>query len=322
VYPLLVLALVLPFVWWHTASLERAREDLERKVAEQTSELQRQKHQLETYNRELIQTNKQLRRAIEEKSELLGVAAHDLKNPLFGIRALSEIVLENEALSDKGGRKVNLIRESADESLHLIDELLASAAGSAQAQLDAEPVDLGALAQWVVHGFEPQAERKEQRLQCSVAADECVVEGDKRRLREALSNLVSNAVKYSPPGEPIDVFVERASDVVTVAVVDAGPGLSVQDQRRMFAPFQRLTPSPTGGESSSGLGLYIVKQVVELHEGQVTVESALGEGSTFTLSFPAVEVDADAVPEVSPPDVESPPADDGQAQEQLEEDHA
>lgn len=300
VYAALVLILVTVFIWWRTSYLERRREQLEREVANRTNEVRDQKRQLEDYNRELLRTNEKLRHTIEEKSELLGVAAHDLKNPLFGIRALSEIVLENEDLSQQAERKLNLIRESAEASLHLIDELLASAANSDQASLDEEPVDLAALVQWIVRSFEPQAERKEQDLHCSVPDSACVVDGDKRKLQEAISNLVSNALKYSPPGETVDVFVRRRNKTVDVAVEDDGPGLSDMDQERMFAPFQRLSPTPTGGESSSGLGLYIVQQIASLHDGCIKVDSSLGEGSTFTLRLPASTPDTRPVPEVNP----------------------
>jgi signal transduction histidine kinase len=300
----LLLVLLILLVRRRTASLERRRERLERTVAERTDEVRRQKDQLETYNRELLRTNEQLRRTIEEKSKLLGVAAHDLKNPLFGIRALSEIVLENEDLSSRAKRKLTLIQESADDTLHLIDDLLASAASSARTNVASAPVDVAALAQWVVRSFEPQAERKDQTLRCSVPEAACVVTGDKRKLREAIGNLVSNALKYSPRGEAVDVRVRRDDEAVRVVVSDDGPGLSEVDQERMFAPFQRLSPTPTGGESSSGLGLYIVKQVVELHEGNIDVESELGEGSTFMLRLPATAPDAESVPETDPQPLE------------------
>ena len=301
IFLLVALALIGGFVYWRTSYLERIRDRLEQQVAERTSEVQRQKHQLTVYNRELLRTNDQLRRTVEEKSKLLGVAAHDLKNPLFGIRALSEIVLENEELGPRVARKMNLIRESADEAMTLIDDLLASAASSARTEADTELVDLGSLAQWVVHSFDPHAQRKDQDLHCSVADEGCVVQGSKRKLREAISNLVSNALKYSPPGETVDVFVNRRNGRVEIAVEDDGPGLSEADQQRMFAPFQRLTPNPTGEESSSGLGLYIVKQVVDVHDGEIEVDSTLGEGSTFRVLFPVAE--ADSVPEADPSEI-------------------
>jgi signal transduction histidine kinase len=297
--------LVALLVRWRTDGLERRREELEETVAARTREVQRQKQQLEMYNRELLRINETLRQTIEEKSRLLGMAAHDLKNPLFGIRALSEILLEREPLSEKSERKLTLIRDSADETLRLIEDLLATAATSGQTERPHQAVDLAALAQWVVRSFEPQAERKDQALFCDVPTDaHCVVEGDKRKLREAVANLVSNALKYSPPGEEVQVHVDRRDGQVQVAVVDSGPGLSENDRQRLFAPFQRLSAEPTGGESSSGLGLYIVKQVADLHEGTVDVETEVGAGSTFTLVLPATAPTSASVPEAEPTDLQ------------------
>lgn len=286
-----------------TATLERERENLEGLVHQRTEEVRTQKQTLETYNRELLRTNETLRQTVEEKSKLLGTAAHDLKNPLFGIRALSEIVLESDDLPPKHERKLTLIRESADETLTLIDNLLASAANSARSEIDTRNIDVAALTQWVVRSFEPQAQRKEQSLLCSVSEGNCVVWGDKRKLREAIGNLVSNALKYSPPGEAVEVAIGRRDNTVQVAVSDDGPGLSASDLERMFAPFQRLSAEPTGGEGSSGLGLYIVKQIADLHDGIIDVETALGDGSTFTLILPATSPDTAPTPETDPADL-------------------
>jgi len=297
--------LVVLFVRWRTKALERRRRELEETVAERTREVQRRKRQLEVYNRELLRTNEALRQTIEEKSRLLGVAAHDLKNPLFGIRALSEILLETGGGPEKGERKLTLIRDSADDTLRMIEDLLATAATSEQTERAHQAVDLAALVQWVVRSFDPQADWKDQPLSCDVQTDApCVVEGDKRKLREAVANLVSNALKYSPPGTEVEVHVDRRGDEVQVAVVDSGPGLSELDQQRLFAPFQRLSAEPTGGEGSSGLGLYIVKQIIDTHEGTIDVATELGEGSTFTLLLPAITPTSAPVPETDPATLE------------------
>lgn len=293
--------LVALLIRWRMEALDRRREELEETVAERTREVQRRKRQLEVYNRELLRTNEALQQTIEEKSRLLGMAAHDLKNPLFGIRALSEILLEMERLPEKSERKLTLIRDSADDTIRLIEDLLATAATSEQTQRAHQAVDLAALAQWVVRSFDPQADWKDQTLSCDVQADApCVVEGNKRTLREAVVNLVSNALKYSPPEAEVEVHVGRRDDQVQVAVVDSGPGLSEVDRQRLFAPFQRLSAEPTGGESSSGLGLYIVKQIIDTHEGTIDVVTELGEGSTFTVLLPAITPTSAPVPETDP----------------------
>lgn len=247
-----------------------------------------QTRQAERHARELARTNTILREKVQEKTALLEAASHDLKNPFFGIRALSEIVLENERLHSSDERKIRLIRNSAAEALQHIDDLLRSAAETRKGSANLTVLDATDLVQWVVQGFAPQAEWKGQHLRCAVDDAPCDVKGDQRQLREAVSNLVSNALKYAPSGARIDVVVERRGEEVRIAVTDEGPGLSEKDQERMFAPFQRLSPEPTGGESASGLGLYLLKQIVERHEGRVEVVSARGEGSTFALLLPAV----------------------------------
>ncbi|MFO8098242.1 MAG: HAMP domain-containing sensor histidine kinase [Salinibacter sp.] len=295
IYTVAGLALLAGYLQWHVAVSNRDRLYFEQVLSNWAAEVRRQNRQLEAYNRELIHTNRRLRDAVEEKSRLLGVAVHDLKNPLFGVRALSEIVLETEPLSDRARRKLDLIRQSAQETLELINDLMDSAAEVTDGRIHHAPVDMSALAQRVVKSFCPQAERKEQSLRCSVPNVPCVVDGDQPKLRGAMNNLVSNALKYAPPGTAVDVTVAQNGDQVRIAVTDQGPGLSMHDQKRLFEPFLRLGPEPTGDEMSSGLGLYIVKQITDLHGGDVEVDTTLGEGSTFTLTLPALDAETRSV---------------------------
>ena len=286
-YALLGIAIVAGAVRWRSAQLEARARELEARIAERTVEVKEQAERLEAYNNELQQTNVALQEALEQKSELLGIAAHDLKNPLFGIRGLTEILLERDTLDEGMRRKLDLIHDSADETLTLINDLLESvAASSGQVQLDMERLNMVAAGEWVVHRFEAQAEDKGQTLTFSAKHPDCPVRADQRRLREAMNNLVSNAIKYSPYDSTICVEVDRDGDQAAFTVRDEGPGLSEDEQQNVFQPFQRLSPEPTGGEASSGLGLYIVQQLVELHDGAVRVESEEGVGSAFTLAIP------------------------------------
>jgi signal transduction histidine kinase len=114
-----------------------------------------------------------------------------------------------------------------------------------------------------------------------------LIEGDYDRLWEALDNLVNNAIKYTPPGGDIDIVVKPNSQEALIEVRDSGLGLSPQDLGRLFGRFARLSAQPTGGESSTGLGLSIVKKIVDLHGGSVRAESPGPQrGSTFTVSLP------------------------------------
>jgi signal transduction histidine kinase len=132
------------------------------------------------------------------------------------------------------------------------------------------------------------AANKAQSLRFTPEAEgTCIVEGDEARLRDSIDNLVTNAIKYSPPGKPILIAVRRQNDQVTVSVTDEGPGLTPEDRSKLFRKFQRLSPQPTAGESSTGLGLSVTKEIIEMHGGTIRVESEPGKGSTFTIELPS-----------------------------------
>lgn len=259
------------------------------------------------YDEELYRTNRRLRESLDEKKDLLAATVHDLKTPFLGIQRLSEIVLESEELTDSGQRKLELIRSSAIDGLDHVDALLDRSTTQSEEATDVEPVDLAALAEWVVRAFQPHAEHKAQGLRLDASGESCVIEGSELKLREAMGNIVSNALKYTPPGGMIDVSVVRDGETVRFSVADDGPGLSEDDQDGLFAPFQKLGPEPTGEESSSGLGLYLTKRIVDSHDGKIEVESTEGEGSTFALVFPAEPPDATA-PSVGVRDGEEVPS--------------
>lgn len=286
------LALAVVLVWavgWGVYKLMQRNERLEQLVDQRTAHIQLQARQLARYNAELIRSNKVLQQTMDEKSKVLGVAAHDLKNSVFGIRALIEVMMEEDAKTDKEARRLSLIHNSAQKAMELINNLLSSAASSVHGDLDRQPVDVNAMTELITHSFADQAKRKDQTLTCTVAESNVLVEGDEDRLREAINNLVSNAVKYAPIGSDIRLHVTDTESEVYIAVSDEGPGLSPHEQEGLFTPFKRLSPEPTGNEGSSGLGLYIVKQIVKRHNGTVEVDSTKGEGSTFTIVLPRVE---------------------------------
>ncbi|MFB6230396.1 MAG: sensor histidine kinase [Salinibacter sp.] len=223
---------------------------------------------------------------MEESLRQHSSVTHELKNPLLAIERLASMVLERETVSEDARRKLELIRDSAEEASSYLEEIDVSPAASGPEEIAAEPVDVGDLARRVVESFQVHAEYKGQDLRCTVAGEECVVVGDAVRLREAMNNLVSNALKYSPRGERIDVRVEQADGAVRFSVSDNGPGLEEDEQEQLFEPFRQAGPEPTAGEGSSGLGLYVVKQVAERHGGTVELETAKGSGSTFVLELP------------------------------------
>jgi signal transduction histidine kinase len=152
-----------------------------------------------------------------------------------------------------------------------------------------EPVDIAALVSDVADANQPLAVNKQQSITVS-APQNIVTMCDTDRIREAIDNLVSNAIKYSPIGGKIAVVVTHEEDNTVIRVADEGAGLSPEDLGRLFGRFQRLSAKPTAGESSTGLGLSIVKRIIDMHGGEVAANSdGPGKGSTFTIVLPATE---------------------------------
>ena len=267
--------------------LQQTNAGLERRVVERTAELIRA-------NRRLDLQRSDLRRANSLKTEILGTIAHDLKNPLAVILGRAEML--SDLIDMQGDREqmraqVQHVRASAKGLTTMIDSLMADAMNDAlDISLRREPVDLAGLAREVCEADRPLADAKGQTLVCD-GPDELFLCGDAERLREALDNLVSNAIKYSPAGGAITVRVSREPGPrgaeLVCAVADHGPGLSPEDSTRVFGRFQRLSAKPTGGENSTGLGLSIVRRIAELHGGRATAESAgPGLGAVFAIRFP------------------------------------
>jgi signal transduction histidine kinase len=264
--------------------LQEANANLEQRVFQRTSELFRA-------NQRLAAQRATLRRANEFKSEMLGTVAHDLKNPLGVILGRTEILTDLLAMDplpiEPMRIQVGHVRDSAKRLTTMVDDLIVEAMNDAlDITIRGEPLDFAALVAEVVAANRPLAERKQQAIVLA-GRSSLVLNGDQERLREAIDNLIGNAVKYSPQGGRIDVTVTSERGEAVCSVEDRGPGLSPEDKARLFGRFQRLSAKPTAGEGSTGLGLSIVKRIAELHGGHVAAESpGPGLGSVFTLSIP------------------------------------
>jgi signal transduction histidine kinase len=151
------------------------------------------------------------------------------------------------------------------------------------------PSEVAPLLNTVLETQRPRATAKQQTIRLEGETAPVTVLVDPSLTVQALENLVSNAVKYSPSGKDIFVRLERQAQTARVEVQDQGPGLSAEDQKKLFGKFARLSAKPTGGEHSTGLGLSIVKKMVEAMHGQVWCESQLGHGATFIVELPIVQ---------------------------------
>ena len=234
---------------------------------------------LEASNAELVRLN-------QEKNDFLGIAAHDLKNPLtvvIGTASLLKVIRDDT----KKEQLISNIVGAGTRMLHLIKNLLdVNAIEQGRFTSNLERCDLHALVTECVENNLPGATRKEIRLQIETTAA-CWAQADRNATMQILDNLLSNAVKYSPLKTTVHVQTNVAGPVVRVSVRDEGPGISGEDQAKMFGKFTRLSAKPTAGESSNGLGLSIVKRLAEAMSGTVRCESQLGEGAAFILEMPA-----------------------------------
>lgn len=238
----------------------------------------------------LKRSNADLQRADRFKTELLGIAAHDLKNPLASIRALARLLAETPEASKSVVETAHHMESVAEEMLGLVHELLETAAlEGAKLTLNLSLVDLSEVVSAAVTDWQPTAQRKKQRIEIR-ASDSAVVKADVGRFRQVLGNLLGNALKFSPPGTTVTVDTEVAGSAAVVVISDEGPGLTEADIARAFHRFQRLSARPTGGESSTGLGLWIVKEIVALHQGRVWITSeGPGKGAQVHVALPLAE---------------------------------
>ena len=237
----------------------------------------------------------ELRRALENNKEILGITAHDLKNPLGGIIGLTGMLIEDiSTVKDRGLREESLqnlgmLKETAEGMLNTVKELLDRHRDGLPAKLNFEEVDLNLVARIVTNWNRQQANKKAIQLNFRQARDSVRVAIDVSAMQRVIDNLISNAIKYSPVGKRVWVEIVPMELTVVLNVRDEGPGLTEEDKTRVFGKLNRLSAKPTGGEHSSGLGLYIVKKLVGEHNGSVGVDSEHGKGATFWIKLPLVQ---------------------------------
>lgn len=267
--------------------LQEANTQLEDRVAQRTRALTQA-------NKRLSAQWLRLQRANGFKNEILGTVAHDLKNPLGVIMGRTEMLTEliaTGASKDGVTTQIEHIRDAARRLTSMVDHLISDAMADAfDITIRRESVDVAALVHEVVEANQPLAQNKQQIISVSAPAHLATM-CDIDRIREAIDNLLSNAIKYSPIGGRIAVEIADNGAGVVISIGDQGAGLSPEDLSRLFGRFQRLSAKPTAGESSTGLGLSIVKRIVDMHGGEVTAKSdGPGKGSTFTIVLPRAEL--------------------------------
>ncbi len=250
-------------------------------------ELSRVNNELVNLHRDLHLKNAELERLNEIKNQFMGMAAHDLRSPLGNINSISEFLEKrSENLTDTQKRFVNHIKEQSSFMLHLVNELLdVSAIESGQVQLNKTSEDITRLIENNINLNKGLAEKKNINIHFSTKLDTLYLQVDKNKIEQVLTNLLTNAIKYSNPDTEISVHLEKKDNHALIEVKDQGLGIKQAEISSLFKPFQKTSTASTQGEKSTGLGLYITKRIVEAHNGTIKVESKVGVGSSFIITL-------------------------------------
>ncbi len=242
------------------------------------------------HNQETLETFHKLHELNELKNRFLGMAVHDLRNPINGIMGFSEMLaeeLKQQGAADQA-ELAEFIHSASTQMLLLVNDLLdVSVIESGKLDLKPEHLDLAALVRERARFLSITATARKIHIRTEIPGS-FLVSCDGRRIAQVLDNLLSNALKFSPAGSEVTVFLERDGADAVVCVGDQGPGVPQSQQHRLFQYFSRIDSKPADNKQGTGLGLAIVKKIVETHKGRVWVESAPGNGARFFFSIPAL----------------------------------
>jgi signal transduction histidine kinase len=236
----------------------------------------------------------EVQEAVRIRDQFFSIASHELKTPLtslMGYSRLLQSLAQRDNLTEREQRGIRIITEQTDRLSRLINALLdISRIRMGRLSIEQTAVDIAALTQRVVE--EVQVMLEQHTLTLELPAQPLIVDGDMLRLEQVLQNLIQNAIKYSPEGGSIEVRLEQQDDHASIAVSDHGIGIAPEALSEMFQPFYRAPNAATQQIVGMGIGLYVVKEIVTLHGGEVDVESQEGAGSTFTVRLPLAPVAA------------------------------
>jgi len=244
-------------------------------ITKMHEEVQRQKEELLTLN--------------NEKNNLIGIVAHDLKSPLNQIKGLISLIkMTSTSLDEETLGYIGMIDQSTTRLNNMIAKILDVEAIEAKSiNLTIEQINLSEIVHMIHERFKQEAQQKSIVLHTKIER-EVLAEVDKAYVDQIFQNLFSNAIKFSPANKNIVISLCVINDKAVFEIKDEGPGLTEDDKKMLFGKYQKLSAKPTGNETSTGLGLSIVKKFVESMHGEIWCESAPKQGASFFVSFPAI----------------------------------
>lgn len=226
----------------------------------------------------------ELKQSSQEKDRILRTVAHDLRNPIGGIASLTQVMMDDD-FSDEQKELITLIKETSNNSLELINEIL-EVTNSGTSQLNKELVDINSILSKSVELLRFKAAEKGQKIKLELLNKPEDLLISREKIWRVIGNLISNAIKFSAPGQTIFVKATIVTNELRISVKDAGIGIPANVQDKVFNMFTEAKRPGTAGEKSFGLGLSISKQIIENHSGKIWLESDGKTGTTFYISLP------------------------------------
>lgn len=284
---ILVIILIFAFaflglVWWNS----RRNRMIGTKLAEQNSFIYQQRDEIQKQNQDLVATNETLQALDQEKTTLMNIVAHDLKAPLNRILGLCQLMELDGEVSKQQMDYLQMLKKSTQSGLDLITDLLDVNELEAKREPHMERLDLAAICRDRIQHYELLASPKSIRVALAQGVNNPIV-SDPSYLIRIMDNLVTNAIKFSPSNSDVTLSTVLLDHRLVISVSDHGPGFSDEDKKYLFQKFRKLSARPTGGESSNGLGLAIIKILVDRLQGAIELRTQPGKGSTFVVSLPA-----------------------------------
>ena len=266
--------------------LKEYQEHLEELVKERTTELEKEILQRRKAEGLIREQNERLKELDRMKSEFLSTAAHELRTPLTSILGFSEILLKRKLDEERKNRFLKIINEESASLSALINDLLdLSRIESGRGfKITKAPIDIKEVIQENVDIFQAQTDK--HIFKVNLPHDLVKIEADKDKINQVVENLISNAVKFSPEGGKITVSMKENKDELKINVSDNGIGIPEKDLSHIFEKFYRASNASSEAIGGTGLGLGIIKYIIESHGGRISVESKLGRGSTFSFTLP------------------------------------
>src|SRR5712692_8800530 len=283
-------------------ALQQAHDELEQRVEERTAELETAKKEVEEFSYSVVRAKEEVERASKFKDQFLSTMSHELRTPLNAVLGFSDLLADERygPLNDRQRRYIDHIHSGGKHLLKLISDILdLSKIEAGRMELAREDVTVAFAFSEVISALYPLAEKQSQALLQQVEPN-LHVHADAMRFKQVLTNLVGNAIKFTPEGGRIELVGRQVGDQVRMEVRDNGPGIPVEQQQRIFEAFFRLARTGSATEGT-GLGLAITARLVELHGSKLDIESKPGDGACFYFSLPLIAIAPDQPTQTSVP---------------------